>query len=397
MTIDIRRRVNLSEPVYPETLKGTLYQGENLAHKFIISTDTAFSGSVSAKFLRADGQTLELLPTGATPGTGIEDGAAWAQLPQACYDISGRFGLAIYLTADGSTSCIYACVGSVYHTEEGTPTDPGDAIPTPEELAEMVEDLEAALLTIPDAAVTMNDSAEGIDLDVADESGNVILRMANGHLQTKNFDSSVKRFSGKKWVCIGDSLTENNIRTTKHYHDYIAAETGITVVNLGKSGRGYAKEADSATYADVVSSIPNDADLITIFGSGNDLSSGKSLGEITDTGTTTICGCINTTLTAIYTSFMTTPLGIITPTPWKWQEPSSVNTDMQNYAAALVQICARRGIPCLDLYHESLLHPSDADFRAAAYSKDGDDGVHPDETGHALIAPRIREFIAKLL
>ena len=40
------------------------------------------------------------------------------------------------------------------------------------------------------------------------------------------------KWFGRTWVCLGDSLTESNSRTTKHYFDYIAEKTGIKTVGL---------------------------------------------------------------------------------------------------------------------------------------------------------------------
>lgn len=152
-----------------------------------------------------------------------------------------------------------------------------------------------------------------------------------------------------------------------------------------------------ARISSALQEIPNDADVITIFGSGNDMSAHLELGTITDTGNDTLCGCINQTLDVIFNNHPLVPLGVITPTPWKDNEPSDSNTGMKNYAEAITQICARRGIPCLDLYHCSNLHPSNAIFRTLAYSKDDGDGTHPDETGHAIIAPRFEAFLKTLL
>ncbi len=47
-----------------------------------------------------------------------------------------------------------------------------------------------------DKAAKIKTSAESnaSDLDVADESGNVILRLEEGHLQTKNFKSKLLKF-----------------------------------------------------------------------------------------------------------------------------------------------------------------------------------------------------------
>lgn len=203
-----------------------------------------------------------------------------------------------------------------------------------------------------------------------------------------------KKWEGKKWVCIGDSLTEVNSRTTMHYHDYVAAATGISVVNLGISGTGYAK--GSNTFNTRIADVPTDADVVTIFGSGNDLSAGVELGEITDTGTETLCGCINTTIDSLIAIMPAVQLGIVTPTPWVGQQPGA-GKPMEAYADAIVAICKARNIPVLDLYHCSNLRPWTEEGRAACYSKDDGNGVHPDETGHKLIAPRFKAFLASLL
>lgn len=201
---------------------------------------------------------------------------------------------------------------------------------------------------------------------------------------------------GKKWVCIGDSLTDTNIRTTKHYFDYVAEKTGITVVNLGKGGTGYKREyAGNGPFIDRVDQIPLDADVVTIFGSGNDAI--YTIGDPSDTGTDTLCGAINTTIAAIFARKVTCQLGIVTPCPWESYNPADDTNWMARYSAAIVEICKRWGIPCLDLYHCSNLRPWESAFRAAAYSKDDGNGVHPDETGHAIIAPRFESFVESLL
>lgn len=258
-----------------------------------------------------------------------------------------------------------------------------------------------------------------------------------------------KNWSGLKWIAFGDSLTEHNYRATKNYHDYIAEWTGIGVVNRGLSGSGY-KELDSsnnAFYQRVQRQVESDADIITFFGSGNDLhrnSQGTALkypiGEVTDANTTTICGCINQTFDYMQANYPLMPLGVITPTPWRQynQIPSNVsNNTMTEYCEKLIEICRRRGIPYLDLYHCSNLHPESNSFCGVAYKRDatytittqgtqgaievtedllpivqefgapeavvGDwvlpnyTGVHPDEDGHKLIAPRIKIFIKSLI
>lgn len=207
-----------------------------------------------------------------------------------------------------------------------------------------------------------------------------------------------KELEHLKWVCFGDSLTEENLRTDKHYFDYIAEKTGIEIVNMGLSGSGYfrLKDENKAFFQRAVN-IPADTDVVTIFGSGNDCEFVEnSLGSETDTGADTICGCINEAIDAIYAVNPTVQLGIIAPTPWQNNTPGE-NGTMAQYCEKLAAICARRSIPYLDLFHRSGLRPNDEKFRALAYSKDDGNGIHPDETGHKMISPHVYAFLLSLV
>ena len=75
---------------------------------------------------------------------------------------------------------------------------------------------------------------------------------------------------------------------------------------------------------------------------------------------------------------------------------------MSRYVDKLEQICKIRGIPYLDLYHHSGLHPeNDKCLKLTYYNKtelDGNgDGVHPNDEGHKIITGPIREFIKSLI
>ena len=264
------------------------------------------------------------------------------------------------------------------------------------------------LLNLPEGAVTL------IVANVAN-TGNPtaieLYQMQEGFLANRlsatiqnsideEINSSVYgRWGDKKWVCIGDSLTEVNTKTTKHYFDYVASATGINVVNMGVSGTGYMRRYDeNLAFYQRAAAVPTDANVVTIFGSGNDLSLISVLGEPTDTGTETICGCINETIDVIIGLIPDVSLGIVSPTPWSNNKPTLDDSNsMARYTEALRNICKIRSIPFLDLYHCSNLRPWTSEGRAACYSKDGGDGVHPDETGHKLIAPRFKIFIESLL
>ena len=209
--------------------------------------------------------------------------------------------------------------------------------------------------------------------------------------------SNTKPFINKKWACMGDSLTEKNAKASTHYYDYISNSTGIEIVNLGVSGSGYMNGAGSnKQFYNRVDSIPLDSDVVTIFGSGND--NQLPLGNVSDTGTETVCGCINTTIDNIIERIPTVSLGIVSPTPWESYPPYlSTDNKMENMVTAMKQICEDRSIPFLDLYHCSNLRPWTEEGRAACYTKDNGSGVHPDETGHKLIASRFKAFIESLI
>ncbi|MBO5953368.1 MAG: SGNH/GDSL hydrolase family protein [Oscillospiraceae bacterium] len=204
-------------------------------------------------------------------------------------------------------------------------------------------------------------------------------------------------WKGRVWTVVGDSLTEKNSRTDMNYHDYIAEATGITVVNLGYSGSGYAKSGQGKAFHLRITNVPSNSDAVTIFGSFNDLSADIELGTPSDTGTETICGCINTTIDNLIAVMPSVSLGIVTPTAWQSGNPADPNNAQTKYADALIEICNNRSIPCLDLYRCSNLRPWTEEGRVACYGKDDGAGCHPDENGHKLIAGRFKAFLESLI
>ena len=212
-----------------------------------------------------------------------------------------------------------------------------------------------------------------------------------------------KPWVGKKWTAVGDSLTEINLRTSKNYCDYIAEVTGIEIVNMGLSGSGYMRKYDTnESFYNRVANVPTDSDVVTIFGSLNDLGGGLTLGTIDDdVSDATVFGYVNGTLDALYTAYPKVNLGIISPTPWKSSRPWDAAEVATRYCEGLKQICYKRGIPFLDLYHCSNLRPWDATARDLFYSKDVVGGVnagcHPDEAGHLMFAPKIKGFLESLM
>lgn len=209
-------------------------------------------------------------------------------------------------------------------------------------------------------------------------------------------------WSHLKWACLGDSLTEENTRTDKHYFDYVHEKTGIQVVNMGADGSGYA--AGTSFYSRAAS-VPADCDVVTIFGSGNDGTAGLALGDAADTfNDGTLCGYINGTIDAIYEGNPDVKLGIVSPSPWYGQIPEDTTCFMYKYSNALKAICERRGIPFLDLFRLSGFRTTNADGTLNAtthttfFSKDPDEtSCHPNEVGHKHLSSHFYRFLDSLI
>lgn len=210
-----------------------------------------------------------------------------------------------------------------------------------------------------------------------------------------------KKYNGKKWVALGDSLTSKNTlgQDKDIYVDYVTNTLGFTTYNEGDGGTGYWKtHTNNTAFYQRVPNFTESADIITVFGSFNDLGteggvSGASIiGNYTDSTTSTICGCINATIDAIIDKYPNAIIGIVAPTPWS---NSLGNSASESYVTKLKQIAEYRSIPFLDLYHSSNLRPWDASFRATYY-RNADDGAHPNSEGHKRIAIQFMDFINKI-
>lgn len=205
---------------------------------------------------------------------------------------------------------------------------------------------------------------------------------------------------GKKWVAVGDSLTEKNVSAISNYTDFISVLNNMEIVNMGVSGTGYMRGYDgNNAFYQRVANIP-DCDVITIFGSGNDIAYYSDLGTATDSSTDTICGCINETLDVIFANHPTTPLLVIAPTPWAGNTPD-MTTGMALYCERLKEICSMRSVAYLDLFHHSGLRPDDDNQNSLVFYEGSLDGhsdfVHPNKLGHSIIAPRIMQAMESVM
>ena len=155
-------------------LTGTAFMEEAGAHTFHIeganaSGAVAFTGDVSALFLCASDAFLRL-------DGSIVNGAAEVTLDSRCYDVPGRFSIAIYVSDGTVVTCVYAAVGNVYRTSSDAMIDTGEGVPNLNQLmaayrlcVSATQDAQTAALT----AVTYAAQTGKTDAEKASARGNI--------------------------------------------------------------------------------------------------------------------------------------------------------------------------------------------------------------------------------
>ena len=215
-----------------------------------------------------------------------------------------------------------------------------------------------------------------------------------------------KKRTNLKWCAIGDSLTDPTTLTKNNcimpnYVDFITDKFGFSTTNMGVGGTGYLNDNGISTFVQRIDKLESDTNLVTLFGSFNDLwADNYNLGLITDTeDTLSVYGAIKKCINKIYSKNSAIRILLITPTPWI-NANSGLNNKPKNplvdgYVKAILDISKLYGIPCIDLYHESGLHPWD-DVYAKKWFLNGD-GTHPTTEIHFnVLTPMIASKISQM-
>lgn len=214
----------------------------------------------------------------------------------------------------------------------------------------------------------------------------------------------VSPLQGKKWVLDGDSNTEANNHASKKYYDFISEQTGVNIENHAVSGTGYmTRELNGTTYNPVYTRIPNystDADIITILAGGNnvtDMALGNiALGKLGDSEPEqSYYGALDYTFKTLLEKFPTTKIGAISQFKrgnYPVEQTQAHENILQPMVQALKDVCGFYGIPVLDLYNGGNVHMRTEAFVSGASS----DGIHLNNTGHEMIANKIKVFLESL-
>lgn len=231
-----------------------------------------------------------------------------------------------------------------------------------------------------------------------------------------------QKFSGKKIVCLGDSITGNYDYPTK-----MASFLGATVYNCGFAGTrmiGGQTHYDKFSAYDLseaivsgdftlqdaeIASIPtfstnlatlksidfSSIDALILFIGTNDYGAATAIGVNTDT-TSTFMGGMNTFINRLLTAYPNLNLFFVTPM-WRqrFNPDDGNNSDdyantsslfMIEYVNAMIEIANINLCPVLDMYRNCEINK----YNYATYLVDG---LHPTDLGETRLAEKISGFL----
>ena len=213
-------------------------------------------------------------------------------------------------------------------------------------------------------------------------------------------------WNGKSAVFVGDSITAGS-GTTKIYYSFLEEALGFdSVTAMGVGGSCISAASDYGTGNQPLISryqnIPS-TDLIVIFMGTNDYGHETPLGSVEDTKDGTFYGALNTIIPALIAKHTSSKIVFVTPlhrygfgtskilgTQFTYDNiPNGIGATLGDYVDALKTVCANNGVSVIDLHTECTLDPSDAAVRSTYMP----DGLHPNASGHEVIAEIIESHL----
>lgn len=230
----------------------------------------------------------------------------------------------------------------------------------------------------------------------------------------------IKVLREKKVACLGDSMTTGK-SDQKLYAQWMGEMCGFSEVQTcGLAGSCIASKVDElpawdtgiATYWERVALLDEDAEVIIVLGGLNDWATARDLGQITDSGTDTFCGAMNTLCAKLkqkypegeifffsspQINYVDCPAGDLEDTPWE-NNVEGYNRKgllLTQYNEAMEQICRDNGIAFLSLTKGLPWGVEELGDNQSVSGIYGSDGVNPNSAGHRRVAYEMIQFIAE--
>lgn len=212
---------------------------------------------------------------------------------------------------------------------------------------------------------------------------------------------------GKKVCFLGDSITQGcgTSDISKRYTDVFKEISGVAEIFVdGIGGTRIARqqtvnpnllEWDTNEFTKRVDTLPDDADVVVIFGGTNDYGHGDApFGEDTDMTVDTFCGALNVLFQKLIKKYPSSTIVFMTPlhrTDEKTRNKSN-NLILKDYVDKIKEFAAEYSVPVLDLYGVSGMQPCIEEQRAVYFY----DGIHPNDAGSRRLAEKLLGFLTAM-
>lgn len=206
---------------------------------------------------------------------------------------------------------------------------------------------------------------------------------------------------GKKVAFLGDSITKGVGASSPEtcFVSTFERKEGADVRNYGISATRIARQQnkveprDFQDFTSRTDEIEPDADVIVVFGGTNDYGHGDApFGQAEDATPDTFCGACNVLFEKLNARLPVAVKVALTPLGRNGEDtPPQGKRPLCDYAAAVKESALRHGWRVLDLYTMCKTEPTVMGVREHLR-----DGLHPDDTGHALLAEAVAKYLKSL-
>lgn len=253
-----------------------------------------------------------------------------------------------------------------------------------------------------------NNAYDEFDIPVTQEEKEIVIKAVNATFD----EEDKKKFQGKTFLFLGDSLTEGVLGTTSknnRYTDVFARLSGATAYTYGIGGTRIAYQTNPTLhkprhdiyFASRIRDMRAEADYVVVFGGSNDLAEGDApLGTFGDTKPTTFYGALHDLYTRLREKYPQATLIAITPIHRLNDEGDFINKagvqrigGMKAYANAIKQVAEAFNVLVLDAYSNWKIDPNNEEHLKTYFCADN---LHPNDAGHQYIANRFLEFMENL-
>lgn len=247
--------------------------------------------------------------------------------------------------------------------------------------------LQNAINTSNEYADKLKEGTEKIELQYA----NKLNELTN---DTSKLNSG--RFRQKKYVAVGDSITVGFV--DKPYATIVGETMDLNVVNMGVSGSAVAVTADrDDSIYKRRAEIPEDADIISIFGGTNDFGHNSPMGIYDNKDSSgffyNFYGAYYNLIKWIQENRPKAQLFVITPLHRETElTPNQEGYILEDYVNVIRDVANEFSVPILDFYADGSFNPRIQQQKSIFTS----DGLHPLQIGHDMMAHKIVNFIRGL-